>query len=171
MDKRIIERLEAQLIESVNTAAVPMGMSMGVSVDPDTFSGPAPKNVSKKGACGCSCEACRGCKSKMEGAGGDCGCGCSGAQNEGRNRQPVNQYTFTKPVNNQSDARLPLGYTHTKFLSLLQKMVAPLPVINEPGRISVVASPALASGLKTLARREGMKVKIKAVMSNEAHCS
>jgi hypothetical protein len=165
MKKSTIERLERQLKESVKGVPVPMG----VNVDPDTFSGPAPIKM-EKGACGCSCEACRGCKAKMEGAGGGCGCGCGG-KNESKNTKPVKMYVFTGEAAKGSDAALPLGYSQTKFLSLLQSMVAPLPVVNKPGMISVIASPALEKGLGALAAKEGMKMSIIAQKTNEGSCS
>ena len=161
MRQSTIERLERQLKESIKGVPVPMG----VSVDPDTFSGPAPEQVSKKGACGCSCAACANCKAKTEGKDGDCGCGCGG------NPSPVNLYAFTGKSAQGSDPALPLGYSKTKFLSLLQAMVAPLPVANKPGVISVVASPALRKGLAALAAKEGMTMIVSAAKTNEGSCS
>ena len=167
MNRDTIKSLESRLLESIRTSVVPMGSR----VDPDTFSGPAPIEMpSAKGGCGCSCKSCQGCKSKVEGQGGDCGCGCAPIMSDA-NTKPVNKYTFTREVENGSDPLLPLGYTYTKFLSLLQSMVAPLPVSNEPGRISVIASPALARGLSTLANKEGMTLTVAPHKANEGHCS
>lgn len=170
----VLERLERQLKESIATAAVPMSMS----VDPDTFSGPAPQEVKP----GCDCSAGGECKCKDKGGcdgcdQGECegscesyerlpGCTCEGnspcmcdASLE-ENKSPVKHYVFTRKVTNQSDPKLPLGYTYTKFMSLLQRMVAPLKVHNAPGSISVKASPALERGLASLARKEGMTMNI-----------
>lgn len=174
----VLERLERQLEESIATPAVPMSMG----IDPDTFSGPAPIEVSP----GCDCSGKGGCQcKKTKKTEGDCD-GCAQGECEGscesydrlpgcvcegnapcmcdvsleENKSPVKHYVFMRKVNNQSDPLLPLGYTYTKFLSLLQRMVAPLKVHNAPGAISVKASPALEKGLRELARREKMTMDI-----------
>lgn len=162
MKPSTIKRLERQLKESVKVTPVPM-----MSMNPDTFSGPAPKSVSK-GACGCSCPACANCTAKMEDSGGDCGCGCGGQDANGK---PVNLYSFTGKALKGADPELPLGYSQPRFLSLLQAMVAPLPVRNKPGVISVVASPALEKGLGALALKEGLEMTVYAKKANEGSCS
>lgn len=170
-------QLERCFKESIATPAVPMDMN----IDPDTFSGPAIQKAPSACKCDgdgdCKCNSgpqesdCDGCdQGECEGScesyermpgcvcEGNAPCMCDASLEE--NKFPVKHYVFTREVENQSDRLLPLGYTFTKFLSLLQKLVAPLRVHNAPGSISVVASPALERGLRNLAKKEKMEMDI-----------
>ena len=136
---------------------------MGPTVDPDTFMGKAglrpsvkPK-MTKKQPCGCPSCVDDPMKAPIMG----------GAHETVENTAPTLRYIFSGPVVKGLDPELALGYHYTKFMSLLQKMVAPLPLINKVGAIELVASPALKRGLGALAKGEGLQMK----SINEAHCT
>lgn len=184
----VLERLERQLKESVATSVVPM--SMNVDPDTFSGPAPiemGSKCSCKGGSKPCSCKskgtgagmkekACD-CSKKSQSVESDEGCGCGESfeplagciceqgpcicdASLEENKSPTKLFIFSREVKNGSDKRLPLGYTYTKFLSLLQRMVAPLKVHNAPGSISVIASPALEKGLRELARKEGMTIEV-----------
>tara|TARA_Y100000310_G_scaffold342926_1_gene448270 strand:+ start:1491 stop:1916 length:426 start_codon:yes stop_codon:yes gene_type:complete len=137
----LIERLEEQLSEGIAMTSVPL------MVDPNTFMGmgglsPSTKRNKKK----CDCPDAPHCR-------------C--AQTEViENNAPTKTYVFTGDRKGNSDKKLALGYHFTKFFSLLQRMIAPLPITNKSNSIEVVASPALEQGLKALADREGLTMSV-----------
>lgn len=152
-------KLETVLVESM-VAVTPVPFNPDApAIDPDTFSGMAglsPSRTtllgrSKKSKCNCT----------------DCDCQKVEVV---QNQAPVNTYRFVGKINNGADKDLAHGYHHTKFFSLLQKMVAPLPLVNKPSGIEVVASPALEKGLKSLATKHGLETIILEGHCNESDC-
>ena len=127
---------------------------MGVSVDPDTFTGKAGLKPSiKSQPCGKGdCDCCND-SSEKEVITGD-------AYETVENKSPTVRYEFSGPIRNGADKELALGYHYTRFMSLVQRMVAPLPLTNSPRAIGLVASPALKKGLEALAKSEGLTMAV-----------
>lgn len=154
------ERLNNLVEASVAVAPMPFDAN-APAIDPDTFSGMAglKPSVSKLGG-----------KKKGCGCGGGCGgCECSRVETI-ENKAPTKTYRFVGQIKNGADKELAHGYHYTKFMSLLQKMVAPLPIVNKPSGIEVVASPALAKGLTALAKKEGLETTILEGSCSESQC-
>lgn len=160
-----IRRLERNLRESVVTLPIPL-----------VLGGPsAPKPVEKPCNCGgkgkCKCEKEEGSCSEGDCAGGeDCGCEsfeqplgctcdsapCTCAASMVENEYPVARFTFSDAVSGKASKNEPLGLSKKKFVQLLKRMVAPLPIYDAPGAISVVCAPALEQGLKELGLKNGL---------------
>ena len=166
----IIETLE-QLTESYESVAVaPKPFDPNApAIDPDTFMGMAGLSPIFS-------------KRRMAKSPGftDCGNGLEKIETI-ENTAPTRVYRFVGKIKNGADKDLAHGYHHTKFVSLLQKMIAPLPIINKPSGIEVEASPALEKGLIALAKKNGLKTfvlehhctehKCHCTDKTEGHCS
>jgi len=138
-----------RLVENIAITPTPLiGMARMTAIDPDTFSGGVGLSPSIR-------------RSSMKGKKRNCTADCDCKQVEYvENRAPTVTYQFVGPLKDGANKDLAHGYHYTKFMSLLQRMVAPLPIVNKPSGIEVIASPALEKGLRALAKSEGMKTNL-----------
>jgi len=144
------QKIENLIQERVAVLPIPM-----VGMNPNSVSMPVIDPKSFSGQAGLSPSVNKGCCDD-----------CDRAETV-ENKQPTLRYQFVGKMPTGADKDLAHGYHHTAFMSKLQKMVAPLPIVNKPSGIEVVASPALKRGLMALAKRSGMKCNV----MKEGHCN